>query len=57
MLTYVLVFVLNGVPTTAPVQFATLKACEEAGAAFVKEVPKLRGIRNGEFLCVPVDAQ
>lgn len=55
MLVYILVLVLNGTPANVPVALPTLEACQKAGAAWVSESSKLRGMAKGDFVCVPAE--
>jgi len=58
MLTYILVLVLNGTVTSTTLpEGTTLDQCQKAGAAWVAESSKLRGMSKGDFVCVPVDTR
>jgi hypothetical protein len=56
VITYILVLVLNGIPTNVPVQLPTESACAQAGEAWKKESKKLRGMSQGDYVCVKVGA-
>lgn len=56
MITYILVLVLNGTPTNVPVQLPTEASCTQAGEAWKKESKKLRGMSQGDYVCVKVQA-
>lgn len=56
MLVYILVMVLNGTATNVTLpEGTTLAQCQKAGAAWVAESSKLRGMSKGDFVCVPVE--
>jgi hypothetical protein len=57
MLTYLLVLVLNGNPTTVPQTFPSLEACEKAGTAWVLAAKRLRGPSAGDFTCFPAEVK
>lgn len=53
---YVLVLVLNGAVSNVTLpEGTTLAACQKAGAAWVAESSKLRGMAKGDFVCLPVE--
>lgn len=50
---FILVLILHGQATTVATPLPDLKACQEAGEAWVKGSAKLSGPSRGEYVCVP----